>query len=675
MFERLRMSFFANSLLLRSLSDTVAIQRLGEIHASQGDGQNRAGVLLGYKLMIETTLYRQMDLIVTCPEILLLEVDHDLARWWSSTEQKSTMTFSIGMRGEIPKVAYIANYINNLLLRVVRCGNRWESFAEVSEDVNCFAEAIARIGEGCSLSVSRHTDPESGVKLDQALRLCAAELLHDFIYDQYNFSMDDAYAYTYPNRLVWEEGSVLSDFGFSELATSRDVLGTKPPGVRNSPKQARLGINAALAVAIPRFGSVGQNQGGIDADLQAARQLFGSMLVEFQLGRWPSTMYSLTIQAQPSEGDLDTIMLNEAPPLNPGQYLTDLLKDRAFLVSGMSSNADLHFQVLIGGLLAVPPEDDPVEVLHIEHEAAAEEVHPPVSVAIRVGMDWHVFYYIDAIGRMKSPIWQLLDDYSDRVEVTKLEGIDTGLLLSLCDRGFQYVSRQWKAQKDLNSDLRGAIPELLAAALLTCSGYFPARPSPQPIKGVGQIDAIGFRESVDGVECRLVEVKKQSTNQKQLQKEIREFREKVARARVNIREIERTVGFTGSTETVSGLFISMAEVGNLSEVTSDSPEPFPGFFDTPDLRIEFKAFLDGLSGIDFWDYNDFKRELESADLPDIPIKLLEEANLTWELSDVDIDDQAELWGLLKEAIEKNNWQSQDSSESVKDRTEDILREQ
>ena len=489
------------------------------------------------------------------------------------------------------------------------------------------------------------------------MRLCAAELLHDFIYDQHEFSLDDAYAYTYPNRLVWEEGSILADFGFSKLTTSRDVLGTKPPDVITSPKRARLGINAALAVAIPRLGSVGQNQGGIDGDLQAARRLFGSMLAELQPGQWPSTMYSLTIQAQPSEDDLDAITLNETPPLNPGQYLTDLLQDRAFVVSGMSSNADLHFQVLIGGLLMATPEDILVEVLHIEHEAPPEDLHPPVSVAIRVGRDWHVFYYIDAIGRMKSPIWQLLDDCSDRIEVTTLEGIDTGLLLSLCDRGFQYVSRQWKAQNDLNSELRGAIPELLAAALLTCSGYFPVRPSLQPIKGVGQIDAIGFKESVDGGECRLVEVKRQSTNQNQLQKEIREFELKVERARRRIGEIERMLGFTGHTKQVSGLFISMAEVGDLS-----------------DVRVEFKAFVDGLSGIDFWDYNDFRRELESANLPDIPIRLLEEANLTWELPGVDIAEQEELRGLLKVAVEKDNWQSQDSSESVKARVEDILRE-
>ena len=676
MFERMRMRFFALALLLRSLSDTVAIRRLENIRASQRDGQNRAGVLLGYKLMIETTLYKQMDLIVTCPEILLLEVDHDLARWWSTSERKSTTTFSVGMRGEIPKSAYVANYINDLMLRVVRCGNRWEDFADVAEYVHSFAQVVEQIGEGCSLSVSRFADSEAGVEIDHALRLCAAELLYDFIYDQqHDFSIDDAYAYTYQNRLVWEERSVIADFGFSESATSRDVVGTKPPEVRHPRKQSRLGINAALAVAIPRFRNVAQIHSGIDGDLPAARRLFGSMLAEFQPGRWPCTRYGLTIEAQLCDGVLDAIMLNETPPVNPGQFLADLFRDRAFIVSGMSSNADLHFEVLIGGLLKITPEDSLVEVLHIEHKELPEELHPPVSLAVRVGSDWHVFYNIDAVGRLKSPVWLLLDDSGDRIEVTKLEGIETGHFLSLCDRAFQYLGRQWKAQDDLNRDLRGAIPELLAAALLTRSGYFPVQPSLEEIKGVGQIDAIGFKESENGGECRLVEVKNRSTNQIQLRRKIEEFKDKVERARRRIVEIERTVGFAGPTKTVSGLFISMAEVGDLSEVTPGRPEPFPGFFDTPDVRIEFKAFLDDLSDIEFWDYTDFSRELNAADLPEIPVRLLEEANLTWELPAVDIAEQKELWGLIKEAVDKDVWQSPNSSEAVKARVEDILRNQ
>ena len=183
-----------------------------------------------------------------------------------------------------------------------------------------------------------------------------------------------------------------------------------------------------------------------------------------------------------------------------------------------------------------------------------------------------------------------------------------------------------------------------------------------------------FRESVNGGECRLVEVKRQSTNQNQLHTEMTDFNKKVEKARRRIGEIERMLGFTGQTNQVSGLFISMAEVGDLNDAAPERPEQFPGFFDTPDVRVEFKAFLESLSVIEFWDYTRFKRELAAVGLPDIPISLLEEANLTWELPDVDIADQDELWGLLDEAVQEDQWQDPADGSAVKDRVEDILRD-
>ena len=666
--------FFGLTLLLKSLSRPEAMQQLERIHTSYDDGAKRDGILLGYKLIIETILYKQMDAIITCSDALLLDADHELARWWSSTERKSTKTFNIGANGNPANSALVANFLNDLLLQVVRCGNRLENLVEVSKSTYCFTQVVDRIAKGCGLSLSEAADSESKVDIDHALRLCAGEVLYDFFYERGDSSVDDAYGYTYPSRLTWKDGSPLERFGFSEVATSRDVVGFKPPQLRNPQKDLQLGFNAALVIALSNFTNDDRILSSkVDGDMWGSRTLFGEMLDEFRPGSWPCITYHFGIGSPPSDTELEGIMLQETSPVDSGQYLTDLFGDKAFLASGMSSNTDLHFQVLIYGLLMVTPEDSLVDVVQIDHLGSPEQPHPPVSLAVRVGMFWHVFYYIDAVGRMKSPVWTLLDEYGDRIEVRKVERIETGLLLSLCDRAFQYVSRQWKAQKDLNSDLRGAIPELLAAALLTCSGYFPVKPSLEEIKGVGQIDAIGFKESVDGSECRLVEVKKQSTNQNQLQEEIIEFEQKIERARVRIVEIGREVGFAGPTKTVSGLFISMAEIGDLSEVTSDSPEAFPGFFDTPDVRVEFKTFLDGLPDIEFWDYNDFKRELENAALPAIPIRLLEEANLVWEVQNPGMDREEVLQGLLMEAVEKDIWQRPDNSEPVKARVDDVLR--
>ena len=396
------------------------------------------------------------------------------------------------------------------------------------------------------------------------------------------------------------------------------------------------------------------------------------MLEEFQVGRWPSMRYGLTFQNGLPGKELEEMMARETSPSDTQEFLRTLLGDSAFLVSGMSSNAEFHFRVLIEGLAQAEPADTPVEVLRIEHAGPNDEAHPPVSLAVRVGRDWHVFYYIDAVGRMKSWVWPFLDGLGDRVTITRIPGVNTEYLLCLCDRAFQYVAHQWKSQKDLNGDLRGTIPELMAALLLANSNYFPVRPSLE-IKGIGEIDAIGYKGSADGGECKILEVKRRSTDQIQLRAEIEKFKGKVQRARQNRRTIEEAIGCPGPIKTVSGTFISMAEIGDLTDEASDSAKAFMGLFDSTKSKTEFKSFLDGLSEIEFWDYDRFHRELEAANLPELPIRLLEHARLTWALPDVDLGEEVGMWDVLQKAVENDNWQWPDSSDTLKDEMEDILR--
>ena len=85
-----RIRFFATALLLKALSDFEAMERLSEISSSYSDGKRATGLLLGYKMIMESVLYRQIELIVTCPEILHLQADVELHWWWENSEDKST---------------------------------------------------------------------------------------------------------------------------------------------------------------------------------------------------------------------------------------------------------------------------------------------------------------------------------------------------------------------------------------------------------------------------------------------------------------------------------------------------------------------------------------------------------------------------------------------------------
>ena len=106
----------------------------------------------------------------------------------------------------------------------------------------------------------------------------------------------------------------------------------------------------------------------------------------------------------------------------------------------------------------------------------------------------------------------------------------------------------------------------LAGLLLVRSGCFPAKINVE-LNGSMELDAVGFTDS-DGIgECRVVEVKKQSTDQIQLQREIERFKEKIDSIRDDPSVVARDLGVEVPIEKVTGIFISMARLGSLDDET------------------------------------------------------------------------------------------------------------
>ena len=367
-------------------------------------------------------------------------------------------------------------------------------------------------------------------------------------------------------------------------------------------------------------------------------------------------------------------MLSDISGPEVDEYLQILLGDNGSLVNGGDSNAERHFQVLIEGLIATRDTAELIEVIHIDHAGPPENPHPPVSLAVRVGVAWQVFYKIDAVGRMDKAVWPLLRSLDGQVKVTRIEGASTGRLLSLCDRAFQYVSRQLKDQKDTNSHLRGTIPELLAALLLVHEEYYPVRCSLK-MDGIGELDATGYKEVSGRGQLKVIEAKKQSTTQFQLMSEIQQFADKIGKIRQNPARVETALGCPSSIQMTSGLFISMAAIGEFHEgyVVDDSVSE-PGFSDSGQEATEFRAFLSKFTDIEFWDYNRFVTELERAGLPRLPVNLLEDVNLTWLLPGLNRGDHADIWQAFEDAIDNDNWQWPDSSDALQHRLDQLLAE-
>jgi len=667
------MQFFATALLLKALSDSKAADRLGNVRSDNSRGPRAAGLLMGYRLIIEAALYRQIELMVTFPGILHLQLDDDLCRWWQNADEKNARRFLDVAQNESHKSTSVAKYINDLLLRVIRTGVDWEKFVDVSAEVSAFAGMILSMAKHCRVTLARRDGSDLLVDFDLASRLCGAEFLYDLAYfDQYKM-LSEAFDYTSNESLKWEEGSFLEDFDMDWIQTSKDIMETRPLRLKRLREFHVLGINTALVTAMSDLTNQERVISGDENPLIPASDLFGDWYEEFQVDRWPSLQYGLEFRDTPPQKTLEEIMSRETPTPNPRERLKALLGKDAFLANSHGIRAASHLRVLIEGLAKVEPVETPLELLQIEHVGEPDDPHPPVSIAVRVGQDWHVFYYIDAVGRMTSWVWPFLDGFGSRVHISKIEGVSTDFLLGLCDRPFQYVSRQWKSQKDLNSHLRGVIPELLASLLLTRLGFFPIRTSYKLEGEVGELDGFGYREMAGGGECKVIEVKKESTTQTQLRACIEKFTDKIRLIRQDPSIVEEALGWPGPVETVSGIFISMAEVGKFTDLEQDEPELPTGLLDTTTPRAEFKSFLDSLEDVEFWDYNRFNAELGKADLPKVPVKLLERAEFVWNLGISELGDRRFDWDILQKAVEDDNWMSPDSSDPLIAILDDILR--
>ncbi len=648
----LRMKFFSNAFLLKALCNADAIKQLEIIHGKFSAPKNFR-LLLGYKSVIEAILYSQLDLLIACPQILRLNLDESLAESWVYNEQKVINDFKFASEDPASRVSMIANHINELLRQTVR-SPQWKKLPQALSAVNTFALAVLGILRQC-----RVDEPKSGlddgpklVNKLQAVRLCAAEYLHDYIfvylYENGDFTWKRAYEYTHPNFLKWESGSMLDEFLPSELETSLDHMGQRPIHRPTDTEHWILGINAALVIATRQM-EINEQEYIESSKLFPAKKIFGSLIDRFNPGGdFPSLQYKLTLSEDISERLLQD-MSHFVPPASPKDKLTDLLGYRATLV-GTDEYADaIRFNALVTGLASIFINDEPIRVLQIEHTQSSDGVMP-ISLAVFIPCvspianysTWDVFYNVDNVGRWKSPVWQTLKDYEEHINLEIVKGIDTETLLDICDsQAFRYVSEQWKKEKEVNSNLRGDIPELLATLLLAYWNYHPVKVSIEP-KVIGELDAVGLRERPHGDECLIIEVKKQSTRQQELQRELTKFSKKVELAKSHPEILANELGYHGSIQNISGLFISLARIGNLSEHDLDDTDMGMILRGGRDPIAEFKNHLESLNDIELWDFDRFTGELDKAGMPNQTIELLQRVTMIWELSDVNLENSIDI---------------------------------
>jgi hypothetical protein len=125
-----------------------------------------------------------------------------------------------------------------------------------------------------------------------------------------------------------------------------------------------------------------------------------------------------------------------------------------------------------------------------------------------------------------------------------------------------------------------------------------------------EIDAIGILSSPDGNTCLAVETKGGAETDEGLEKKIQDFSLKIESLRRQLPSLAQELGFNGTIDNLSGLFISMADL---------------------------ERYERGSYGIELWDYHRFTQELRRSGISKKHIEHLEMTKLTFVEED--------LWGL------------------------------
>ena len=616
-----RLKLMSNAMLIKSLCSETAFDRMLEIRdrVFLGPEVTVNDLALGYKLVVQSGLWGLLDGIIYSPELLGLEPDHHLFRWWSIVQGDDGTTLKAAICDPDSDLARVACGIDDLITAYLRAGVSWDGISEANKRAEKLADELLEIAHTCRASVPTDSEPNQGP--DRILLLSTVDLLQDSWVEN---AGSPKFRYGRRKPTVWKHLELFGQSMF-DIQTHRDHMNALPEYDYTEFKPNWLiGKLSAITVSLQETGqwsealedphSLLRQNSDPDSCWKAGKRIFrvtpGLDLagLEYGLKRPPAPPPKIlpSLSAQVSLSD-------------PADRLAALLGRRPSLIASRDSASKSHIETIVSGLALRLPDEDPIEIQRIVHGSEANGPNE-VSLALRMSSgtssDWWVFdrpYRADGLDPNDDQMVARIDNIGRRlsrdIEWIDLINVPVKSLLSLCDsRSFRRLLDQFEEQERVTRAIRRAIPELLSGLLLSQSGYYQVRVSLKvtfPPDIDREIDVVGMRFTTAGCECKIIEVKGQSDSAHALEKHIHKFYETMRLVDTHRSVIEDAFGSAEPIRSVSGLFISMAK----------------------DVKLSDEARL---PGTDFWDFDGFVEELLEAGFDELYVGLLQDSLLVWE---------------------------------------------
>ena len=661
--EQDRLRFFTDAFVLSTLCKPSSLERLSDLlAANQTRGQWwGTHVLRGYKLVAETALYGLLERIISHPYFLNMEEDSRLSHWWAFFQGDGGTSLTAAISDESSQLGQLAFRVDQILTRLRQSVRPWERFQNAAKEAGVFADSLSEVGHSCVVTAfdGNGDTPDT----QTLLKVSAVERLHDYCIE--HSELQTAYHY------VHRERSILNDrprwgagFGSPEEAeTSRDHV-PRPFAMTQLPDDLGVGVLAAVVISLHEFGfsvKLWEHADDVFPESLTGTEALNSargVLEDAGALQYPSMIFGLKPpQVIPTE--IIRALGGQPVPTKPEDRLRVLLSGSTQLVGSKDYFDVRRFEVLVEGIASVLPEDSPIEVLQVVHSDNPETtasvsigVNMPVpSVALGDHSTWWVFYRVYDLDGLEpanrgaqKAIGEVLRRFCGRIRLELIPEVPTKTLLDLIDKSalreeIRWIKEQNHLLKAMNDELRGAIPEMLAALLLAQTGHRSVRAS-HKVKFPGvdrtELDAVGIRSTNSGAECLIVEVKGRHDSQYDLVKQVNKLEEKIRLARSNERFIAQSLGCDEPIASFKGRFVSMANLNELFKHPVGDATRHTLSAQLEAARVpEVKEFLDELVDIEVWHFDRFKSELRQAGIAEKYINLVEKSVMTWHVGSPD----------------------------------------
>ena len=502
--EGQRLSFFADAVIVRALCYPTGVDSLRDLINEQTRRQDRVyhGLRNGYKWLAATAVYSMLEKLIGSPDLLGMDADPRASNWWYYNRFQGGSTLPAAFADPVSPLAGIAGRLYSILMLIRTSGDSWDRMAEAFGKALSVSDVLYARALDCPVSTFRNG--YSTPTVEWALRMRAAENLSDYLHDD---TLAPAYRFVWGEDAEADPEAVGSDLlGDNVLGQIETELSHLPMMGSNLtiPTQWGKGVIAGLCTVMQQLGIHDQSKSGLAETFRRfsnGDQKIIGLIDHFVAGpfaklerQYPSQHFGLKDSPVLSPYELRELQ-GPVSRVSEAEKLASLLGVENKLVSSSGPLDHERFETVVTGLASMNRDGDPIQIVRINHTETHHGLNW-VSLAVRVpkisflsnASMWWVFYKIYALGTPEPDcvislgrVEEVLTKFKNETKVEDIEGIRTGDLLALCESpAWKYLREYSKRIQDVNSHLRGAIPEMLAALMLARRGHQSIRTKFKP---------------------------------------------------------------------------------------------------------------------------------------------------------------------------------------------------